>query len=42
MAQHNSHMQVNLEKIANSPKILEKANALSRELNKLCEDADED
>jgi hypothetical protein len=42
MAQHNSRMQVNLEKIANSPKILEKANALSRELNKLCEDADED
>jgi hypothetical protein len=23
MAQHNSHMQVNLEKIANSPEILE-------------------
>jgi hypothetical protein len=36
--QNVSRTQVNLAKIANSPELLEKANELSRELNKLCEE----
>jgi hypothetical protein len=40
--QNVSRTQVNLDKLANSPELLEKANELSRELNKLYKDADED
>jgi transposase len=36
--QNVSRMQVNLDKLANSPELLEKANELSRELNKLYEE----
>jgi hypothetical protein len=36
--QNYSRTQVNLDKLANSPELLEKANELSRELNKLYEE----
>ncbi len=38
MNQEVSRTQVNPAKIANSPEVLEKANALSGELNTLCEE----
>ena len=37
MSRRDSRVQINLEKIANSPEILEEANNLSRKLNKLYE-----